>query len=77
MRAISYDQLLDIYHASDELVRAWPHVTMLELVKLIWNLRKALGYETKRNGNGHKTTINATELPEEATEGLTCSLSGG
>lgn len=77
MNRISYDQLLDIYHAADELAKAWPHMTMLELVRLIWNLKKALGYEVqKTNGNGHRT-IDVTELPEEATEGLTCSLSGG
>lgn len=78
MRSISYDQLLDIYNASEELCKAWPHVTMLELVRLIWNLKKALGHEVKRSGNGHKPEIiKVTELPEEATEGLTCSLTGG
>lgn len=76
MKTISYDQLLDIYHAADELVKAWPHVTLLELARLVWDLRKALGYELKRNGNERKI-INADTLPEKATEGLTCSLSGG
>ena len=74
MAGISYDQLIDIYHASEKIAKAWPNITVLQMARLVWNLRQALGYETKRNGNGR---IDVTELPEEATAGLTCSLSGG
>jgi hypothetical protein len=72
MNGITYDQLYDIYHEADRLCRAWPDVTMIQLARLVWNLRKAIEGE---GGNGRVITTNIP--PEEMYAGTTCSISGG
>jgi len=75
-RYYTQEEVHNIIQEARGAYRAWTTLPPRLIAVAMQRLGVALGEVETPGGNGHKQ-VELSELPEEATEGLTCSLSGG
>lgn len=76
-RYYSADDINAILAQARRAYHAWTRAPVRVVAVEMYALALLLGEVERGNGRGNSKTVAVDTLPDEATEGLTCSLSGG